>query len=242
MVKFKAVSKSFNGHKVITKLSFCLQKGETVGLLGRSGVGKTTILQMISGLTLPDSGTVRVSASRIGYIFQEHRLIPWKTALENICFPLKALGFTDDEAQAIGHEYLEKMDLKGFENHYPHQLSGGMRQRVSIARSFVINPDLLLMDEPFSALDSELKESMHTLIREMLTQRATTALYVSHNMEEVSKIAHKIYVLSENGNLNGVTPDKKFSELNHDERRWSAWYGPSKKNTQKKSTKEKREQ
>ncbi|PID96592.1 MAG: nitrate ABC transporter ATP-binding protein [Actinomycetales bacterium] len=213
MVKLEAVSKSFNGHRVLSELSFHLQEGEIVGLLGRSGVGKTTVLQVISGLTPPDSGSVRVAASRIGYIFQEPRLIPWKTAMQNVCFPLKALGLAKNEAELAGRAYLARMDLMRFADHYPHQLSGGMRQRVSIARAFVIEPDLLLMDEPFSALDPELKESMHVLIREMLTQRPITALYVSHNPAEVSKIAHKVCVLSENGELREMPPEGNLAEF-----------------------------
>jgi NitT/TauT family transport system ATP-binding protein len=136
MIEFINVDKAFNGQPVFNQTSFTVQKNEVVGFLGRSGVGKSTILRMISGLTSPDSGTVKVNSSRVGYIFQEPRLVPWKTALENICFSLKAMGTGAKDARSIALDYMEKLDLKGFENHYPKQLSGGMCQRVSIGRAF----------------------------------------------------------------------------------------------------------
>ena len=160
MIEFEDVNKAFNGYTVFKGLSVRIRKGEIVGLLGRSGVGKSTKLRRITGLILPDSGTIKVNSSRIGYIFQEHRLIPWRTALDNICFGLKAMAMAvrDKEAKAIGQEYMEKLGLKGLENYYPHQFERDMCQRVSIGRAFAINPDLLLMDEPFSSLDLGLKK------------------------------------------------------------------------------------
>ena len=128
MIEFEDVSKAFNGYTVFKGLSVRIRKGEIVGLLGRSGVEKSTILRMITGLILPDSGTIKVNSSKIGYIFQKHRLIPWRTALDNICFGLKAMGVRDKEAKAIGREYMEKLSLKGFENYYPYQFEGGMCQ------------------------------------------------------------------------------------------------------------------
>ncbi len=207
MIEFNAVSKSFQGRPVLNDLSFHINRGEVIGLLGKSGTGKTTILQIVSGLIPQDSGTVKVNTSRIGYIFQEHRLIPWKTALENVCFPLKALGYPDKQAQEIGRDYLQKMRLQGFEGYYPGQLSGGMCQRVSIGRAFAVNPELLLLDEPFSALDPELKGTMMALMKEMLVQREVTLLYVSHNPEEVAALSHKVYMLSEGGTLGEIALD-----------------------------------
>ena len=215
MIKFTNVYKSFNGQPVFNQTSFHVRKNEVVGLLGRSGVGKSTILRMISGLTSPDSGTVNVNGSKIGYIFQEPRLIPWKTAQENICFGLKAMGISSKNAKEIALEYIEKLDLKGFENHYPNQLSGGMSQRVSIGRAFAINPDILLMDEPFSALDLGLKDIMLGIIQEMLAQQPLTLLYVSHDPDEVSRLAKRFLLLLDKGIIQefSLDPNKPFKKM-----------------------------
>lgn len=202
MIALNDVCKSFNGRPVLNKTSLTVRKNEVAGLLGRSGSGKSTILKLVAGLARPDSGGVKVGSEKIGYIFQEHRLIPWKTALENVCFSLKANGCTTGESRKTAFVSLRKMGLAGFEDHYPAQLSGGMCQRVSIARAFAVNPDILLMDEPFSALDLELKDALLAIVHEMLThQRAMTVLYVTHNPDELKKIADKIYTLAEGGRV-----------------------------------------
>lgn len=229
MIEFINVSKAFNGQPVFNQTSFSVQKNEVVGFLGRSGVGKSTILRMISGLTSPDSGTVKVNSSKIGYIFQEPRLIPWKTALENISFSLKAMGSGAKHARSIAQNYMEKLDLKGFENHYPKQLSGGMCQRVSIGRAFAVNPDILLMDEPFSALDLGLKDIMLGIIQDMLAQQPLTLLYVTHDPEEVSRLAKRLLLLLDGGIIQELTPDpnrtfkrmlrKRFCKRNFENRR-----------------------
>lgn len=207
MIEFSNVCKAFNGRLVFNHTSFHVRKNEIVGFLGRSGVGKSTILRMISGLVSPDSGKVKVNSSRIGYIFQEPRLIPWKTALENICFGLQAMGTGAGDAKHIALDYLEKLDLKGFENHYPNQLSGGMCQRVSIGRAFAVKPAILLMDEPFSALDLGLKDIMLGIIRDMLARQPLTLLYVSHDPEEVSRLATRLLLLLDGGIIQELTPD-----------------------------------
>jgi NitT/TauT family transport system ATP-binding protein len=215
MIEFEDVSKTFNGHAVFKGLSFRIEKGEVVGLLGRSGVGKSTIFGMIAGLIQPDSGTVKVNSSRIGYIFQEHRLIPWRTALDNLCFGLKATGVNDKEAKEIGREYMEKLGLKGFENYYPHQLSGGMCQRVSIGRAFAISPDLLLMDEPFSSLDLGLKDDMLGIVQDMLAQQPLTLLYITHDPEEVSRLVKRLLLLVDGSQIQELSPeyDKTFKRM-----------------------------
>jgi len=217
MIEFEDVSKAFNGYTVFKGLSVRIRKGEIVGLLGRSGVGKSTILRMITGLILPDSGTIKVNSSRIGYIFQEHRLIPWRTALDNICFGLKAMAMAvrDKEAKAIGQEYMEKLSLKGLENYYPHQFERDMCQRVSIGRAFAINPDLLLMDEPFSSLDLDLKDDMLSIVQDMLAQQLLTLLYVTHDSEEVSRLAKRLLLLVDGGQIQELSPeyDKTFKRM-----------------------------
>lgn len=200
MIEFKNVGKSFNGHTVLKDISFCIHHGEAAGLLGRSGSGKSTILKLISGIMAPDEGKVHIGSLRVGYIFQEHRLIPWKRALDNVSFGLRASGHSVQEARDTAMHYLERVGLSGFENHYPGQLSGGMCQRISIARAFAIKPDILLMDEPFSALDVALKEQLLHMTRDMLAHGdSMTMLYVSHSPEEVRWIADKVFMLNNGG-------------------------------------------
>lgn len=207
MIKFADVDKMFQGHSVLKQASFHIKKGEAVGLLGKSGSGKTTILKLISGLILPDAGSVKISSKKIGYIFQEHRLIPWRTVLENIDFGLQASGGTKwAERKERGLFYLEEMGLNNFGHHYPGELSGGMCQRVSIARAFAINPDILLMDEPFSALDPPLKYSLLDITRKMLIHQGTmSVLYVTHNPGELKKITSRIYMVADNGSINKIS-------------------------------------
>jgi len=215
MIEFDNVQKTFNGHPVFNRTSFHIHKNEVVGFLGRSGVGKSTILKMVSGLTRPDSGTIKVSGSRIGYIFQEPRLIPWKTALENISFSLKATGISLKDAKQTAIEYMDKVDLRGYEDYYPNQLSGGMRQRVSIGRAFAINPDILLMDEPFSALDLGLKDVMLGIIRDMLSRQPLTLLYVTHDPDEVSRLAMRLLLLLDGGIIQEIPldPNRNYKKM-----------------------------
>jgi len=201
MIRFENVVKSFNGRIVLNEISLTIKKNEIVGLIGRSGAGKSTMLRMISGLALPDSGDVNVESKKIGYIFQEPYLMPWRTALGNLYFTLRAMGLDKNAYRNIAMTWLDKMELKGFEQYYPGQLSGGMRQRVAIARAFSIDPDILLMDEPFSALDSGLKGVMHSLMEKVLSERPITILYVSHNPNEVARIANRICTLTRDGRL-----------------------------------------
>lgn len=200
MIEFENVGKSFNGHTVLKNTSFCIHEGETAGLLGRSGTGKSTILKLISGIMAPDEGRVRVGSTRVGYIFQEHRLIPWKRVLDNVSFGLRAWGYSVRQARNTAMRYLHKVGLTGSEHRYPGQLSGGMCQRVSIARAFALKPDILLMDEPFSALDVGLKEQMLNMVCDMVTHGdSMTVLYVSHNPEEVNRIADRVFMLFDGG-------------------------------------------
>ncbi|AFM26598.1 ABC transporter ATP-binding protein [Desulfomonile tiedjei] len=229
MIRFTGVNKSFHGRSVLEDLHFCVERNEVVALLGRSGSGKSTILRIISGLTCPDSGTLMVGSSKIGYIFQEPRLIPWKTALDNVGFVLKANGCDKKKAREIAANCLEEVALKEYALFYPQQLSGGMQQRVAVARAFATDPEILLMDEPFSSLDPGLKDEMHSLMKRILSERPLTVLYVSHNPEEVIRIANKIYMLGPEGKLKEVSAkllgDHKKAISRTIE--FSSWYGGS---------------
>lgn len=195
MIRFLNVTKSFNSLKVLDRLSFGVEENEIVGILGPSGIGKTTILRLVTGALRPDSGEVKVASSRIGYVFQEPRLLPWRTAIENISLSLRAKGMGGKEAGDTAQRWMEKLGLMGFEDYYPAQLSGGMMQRVSIARAFAIEPKVLLMDEPFSNLDVKLKDSLLTMVENMIRGSRTTVIYVTHDLPEVLRLSDRILEL-----------------------------------------------
>jgi ABC-type nitrate/sulfonate/bicarbonate transport system ATPase subunit len=186
-----------------------------IGILGPSGVGKSTLLKMIAGMITPDSGTIISHVKRIAYVFQEPRILPWKTALDNVAIPLLPLGYNYKQAREKASECLKRMGLNGYEGYFPLQLSGGMIQRVSLARAFAIEPDTLLLDEPFSALDMRLKEVLLNMVKEQLKASPMTVLYVSHIPEEVVQIANRIFMLFSKGIMEElpVNTDESFKDL-----------------------------
>lgn len=192
MIRFVKVFKSFNGHLVLNNLSFHVEKNTVVSILGSSGIGKTTILRLISGAITPDFGYVEVIGTKTGYIFQDPRLLPWRTARDNVSLGLIAEGRPKDEARRIATAWMKKLGLEGFEDYYPGELSGGMMQRVSIGRALAIEPDLLLMDEPFSNLNVELKKTLMTMLESILQEYKTTVVYVTHDISEAIRISDKI--------------------------------------------------
>ncbi len=199
LVELKNINKTYNNLEVIKNLSFDVAKEDIIGILGPSGVGKSTILKLIAGLEQKTDGELINNAKRVGYVFQEPRLLPWKTTLENIFLPLVVSGIAQNEAKEKAMYFIEKMGLGGFENYYPAKLSGGMLQRVSLARAFAVEPDLLLLDEPFSALDIRLKSVLETMLREMLQEQPMAMLYVSHSPEEVVQFANRIFMMFAGG-------------------------------------------
>lgn len=201
MIKFSRASKSFNGLKVLDNLSFEISRGEIISILGASGIGKTTILRLITGSLIADSGTVEVVSPRISYVFQEPRLLPWRTSRENISLVLRANGIAKKEADAIARGWIERLGLGGFEDYYPAQLSGGMMQRISIARAFSIEPEILLMDEPFSNLDMKLKESLLIMLEDILREYRTTVVHVTHDLLEAVRLADRLFEVLPGGVL-----------------------------------------
>lgn len=195
LLRFEQVNKNYADLKVLEGFNFSVQRGDVLGILGPSGVGKSTLLKIVAGIVPVSSGQVINRAGRIGYVFQEPRLLPWRTARDNIAFGLMARGISRKEARKKADRMLEEIGLEGFGNHFPGELSGGMAQRITLARAFAIEPEILLLDEPFSALDSGFKEVMMSLLGSMIGEHRTTVLYVSHYPEEVLKIANRLLLL-----------------------------------------------
>ncbi len=188
------VSHSYGAVAVLNHLSLVVNPGEIVVLVGPSGCGKTTILNLLSGHIEPMSGSIQREGV-IRTVYQHDGLFPWLTVLENISIGLRSLKDATQREKEL-RELLELIHLEGFEHHYPHQLSGGMKQRVELARVLAGDSDILLMDEPFSALDYQTRLRMrHELVR-LLKERPRTVVFVTHDIEEAAQLADRVLVLS----------------------------------------------
>ncbi|MBR0953581.1 ABC transporter ATP-binding protein [Bradyrhizobium canariense] len=199
-----SICKSFENTPVLLDQSLEVQEGEFVALLGPSGCGKSTLLQIINGLVPADRGTVVLDGKDItgktgagrGMVFQGADLFPWRTALENVAFGLEVMGVGKSERLKQASHYLNLVGLRGFENAWPHQLSGGMQQRVGIARAFCIRPSLLLMDEPFGALDVQTRDVLQDELVRIWEAERKMVLFVTHGIEEALYLADRILVFS----------------------------------------------
>ena len=204
MITFERVRKTFDSLVVLDGVDLHIAENQIVAVVGPSGVGKTTMLELITGLIAPDSGRVEVADVRVGYVFQEPRLLPWRTAVDNIAVVLRAQGEEREEARRAALSWMERVGLQGFEDYHPAELSGGMAQRVAVARAFAAEPRILLMDEPFSNMDLELKTSLLGILETIIRERKTTVVYVTHELTEALRIADRIVEL---------TPERRLREL-----------------------------
>jgi NitT/TauT family transport system ATP-binding protein len=207
LVSIRDVSKQFaNGTLAIRGVNLDLRDGEFVSLLGPSGCGKSTLLRILAGLGAPSAGTVEWptaphSASGepmpdLGFVFQDPTLMPWATALKNVMLPMTLAGVKKDEAEARAAEMLGLVGLKGFEKAYPRELSGGMKMRVSIARGLVTHPKILLMDEPFAALDEITRHRLNDDLLQLWWQNRFTAVFVTHSVFESVYLSQRIVVMA----------------------------------------------
>ena len=185
----KNVCKNFGTLEVLRNISFDIEKGETVVLCGPSGCGKTTLLNIISGIETLTSGSIEVASNKIAYVFQDDRLIPWKTALQNILFVM------ENPDSSIAKRILKTVELENFENIKPSKMSGGMRKRLNLARALVVKPQLVLMDEPFSSVDLKTKFSLMDFLKDLLKEEIESALIVSHDPEEAAVLGDKIIII-----------------------------------------------
>jgi NitT/TauT family transport system ATP-binding protein len=199
LVRVRNVSRVFaNGVQALGGASLDIEAGEFLSVLGPSGCGKSTLLRLIAGLAEPSAGTIEWPQGRpdLGFVFQEPTLMPWTTALANVALPLKLRGLARSEREARAAEALAGVGLKGFEKSYPRELSGGMKMRVSIARALVTGPRLLLMDEPFAALDEITRRKLNTDLLELWQRTRFTAVFVTHSVFESVFLSQRIVVMS----------------------------------------------
>ena len=192
-----------NETTALKELSFHVNKGEIVSLVGPSGCGKSTILSIIAGLLQPSTGEVLIDGQKIdgpnkaiGYMFQRDNLFPWRTILQNVLIGLEIQKKVNEESIARVNQLLETYGLGEFKNHYPDQLSGGMRQRVALIRTLAVEPELLLLDEPFSALDYQSRLAVGDDIAKIIKQEGKTALMVTHDVGEAISMSDRVLVLS----------------------------------------------
>jgi NitT/TauT family transport system ATP-binding protein len=184
-------------------VSLEVQAGEFISLVGASGCGKTTLLRIVDGLVPPTHGQVLVNGQAVtkpgpdrGFVFQQDALFPWRTVLDNIIFGLEVQGKSKREAVQRADALVRLVGLGGFERHYPHELSGGMRQRANLARALTIDPDILLMDEPFAALDAQTREIMQSELLRIWRNNRKTVLFVTHQIDEAVYLADRVVVMT----------------------------------------------
>jgi NitT/TauT family transport system ATP-binding protein len=206
-IRLRGVTKTFGGrHDRVVALDGVdleVRTGEFLTLVGPSGCGKSTLLDLISGLTAPTDGEIRLNGTPVtgpgldrGVVFQQYALFPWRTALGNVAFGLETKRVPRRERLARARDMLDLVGLAEFADHYPHQLSGGMKQRVAIARSLAYEPEVLLMDEPYAALDAQTREALQEQLRDIWRRTGTTVVFITHSIEEAVYLGERVAVMT----------------------------------------------
>jgi NitT/TauT family transport system ATP-binding protein len=203
-VSVQNLTKEFpGGVRALEGLTFDLPKGELTSIIGPSGCGKTTTLKIIAGLVEATSGQVLVDGRPVSgpgpdraFVFQDFALLPWATVLRNAAFGLELRGVDKKEREAVAREYIAKVNLTGFEDAYPHQLSGGMRQRVGLARALAVDADILLMDEPFASVDEQIRRKFQEDLLTLLSVERKTVIFVTHSIEEAVYVSDQVVILT----------------------------------------------
>ncbi|MGQ7884716.1 ABC transporter ATP-binding protein [Paenibacillus sp. WC2504] len=208
MIEIKGVSKTFvqrigGNYKALDNITLTIKKGEFVSILGPSGCGKSTVLNLVAGFDTQSEGTIEVNGKKVAgagadrvVVFQEHGLFPWLTVLDNVAFGLKQKGIPKKERHELAMEQIKAVHLSRFADRYPHELSGGMKQRAAIARALAMDPEILLMDEPFAALDEQTRLILHKELEEIWMRTRKTILFITHNIREAVILSDRVVVMS----------------------------------------------
>ncbi|MEP3167856.1 MAG: ABC transporter ATP-binding protein [Marinobacter sp.] len=203
-LQFSQVTKSFGSLNVIKQFDTSIRTGEIVALVGPSGCGKSTLLHMLAGLQQPSSGILTADGGPVGtpspertLVFQEHALYPWMTLLDNVALALEFQDKPRKTALKEAGKWLSRVKLAGFEGYYPHQVSGGMRQRCALARAFIARPKVLLLDEPFGALDALTRMTLQTVLKDLIEEERPTVVLVTHDVDEALYLADRVMVFSQ---------------------------------------------
>ena len=204
ILQIRGVGKTFAGGTVALQATdLAVQENDFITILGPSGCGKSTLLRMVAGLDTPTGGTIALDGREVtepgadrGMVFQSYTLFPWLTVLQNVCFGLREKGIPRAEQEAIARPFLAKVGLQDFADHFPRQLSGGMQQRTALARALANNPRILLMDEPFGALDHQTRELMQELLLAIWEAERKTVLFVTHDIDEAIFMGNRVVVMS----------------------------------------------
>ncbi|MFG6117479.1 ABC transporter ATP-binding protein [Halobacillus sp. MO56] len=214
-LQMNEVAKRFADHEVFSGINVSIEKNQFVSILGPSGCGKSTLLSMIAGLEDVTEGSLSLGGEKIlhpgtdrGMVFQQPALFPWLTVKDNVTFPLKA-NHSKHEKEQIAANYLKMVHLTRFKDAYPHELSGGMQQRVAIARALVMDPKVLLMDEPFGALDEQTRHILHDELMKIFEETKKTILFVTHSIQEAIKLSDRVIVM-------GTRPGKIIADFSID--------------------------
>lgn len=206
ILSFQEVDKTFIAEsgrriKAVRDITLDIRSGQLITIVGATGSGKTTLLNLAAGVEDASNGTIRYHETfdlkkDFAYVFQHYTLLPWRTVLKNVTFGLQLRGFDRQERNTIAIKWIERVDLTGFEKAYPHELSGGMRQRTAIAQALAIEPKLLLMDEPFGSLDNTTRLNLQNMLIDLQRKYQITVVFVTHNIDEAIYLADQIIVLS----------------------------------------------
>lgn len=201
-LELKNITAGYEDKIVIENISLILQKGEIISLIGKSGIGKSTLLNAISGLIEPKDGKVYLmgkditgTTGNVSYMLQKDLLLPFKTVLDNIAMPLIIKGKTKKEARELAKNSLAEFGLEGYEKKYPSSLSGGMKQRAALLRSYLFSKDVIMLDEPFSSLDYITKLKMYAWFTDMVSRLGISAIFITHDIQEALTLSDKIYLL-----------------------------------------------
>ena len=198
----RGVTKNYGNVEALKNMTLAFPRGQLTSLLGPSGCGKTTLLKIIAGLLEPTSGEIEVNGRPVtgpgpdrAFVFQDFALLPWANVLRNVAFGLELRGVAKSEREAIAEKYISEVGLSGFEKSFPHQLSGGMRQRVGLARALSVDSDVLLMDEPFSAVDEQTRRKFQEDLLNLVQNENKTFIFVTHSIEEAVYVSDQIAIL-----------------------------------------------